>query len=273
MIMPMTLLEAGTAADTYLLIDGAILKLFHEGTSYETATQEVAGIRVARAIGISAPIVREVVEYQGRWGIVFERLQGTTMLQVLITNPERAEELGREMAGLHVELHGRDNIPLPSQLLQLHDALRYLIPKTALPERIKTAVLAALDRLPTGTALCHGDLHPHNVMLTPTGPVLLDWADAFISCPATDVAITALLLRYMEAGEDVHPTVRHALDIVRTRFHDAYWQRYGELRPADAAQVNDWMLPVAAIHLTAPASDQKRQTILALIDSLMARPG
>lgn len=269
MIQPMSLLEMGPTADTYLLTDGGILKLFRQGIEQEVATQEVTGIQAAHAVGAKAPVLREVVEYQGRWGIVFERLQGSTMLQVLVANPERAEELGKQLATLHAELHGRDGISLPSELPPFHDALRYVIPNASLPERIKTAVLTALDSLPSGTTLCHGDFHPHNVMLTPAGPVLLDWADAFISCPAADVANTVLLLRYMEPGSHANPSLMDAINAVRGRLHDAYWQHYSALRPADAAQVAGWMLPIAAVHLASPGSDQKRQSILALVESLI----
>jgi Ser/Thr protein kinase RdoA (MazF antagonist) len=270
MIQPMSLLEMGPTADTYLLLDGGILKLFRQGVEEEVATQEVTGIQAAQAVGVRAPVVREVVEYQGRWGIVFEQLQGPTMLQVLLSNPEQAEELGRQLATLHADLHGREaKVPLPSELPPFHAALRYVIPNTDLPERIQTAVLTALESLPSGTTLCHGDFHPHNVMLTPTGPVILDWADSFISCPAADVANTRMLLRYMEPGSHANPSLLGAINTVRSRFHDAYWQRYSELRPADAAQVAGWTLPIAAVHLSSPGSDPKRQALLNLIESLL----
>lgn len=269
MIMPMTLLEAGRAADTYLLVDGGILKLFRQGTSPEAPAQEVAAIRAAQAVGVRAPVVRETVAYQGRLGIVFERLQGETMLQALVADPERAEEFGRQMADLHVALHGHPIDPVPAGLYQLHDALRYMVPRSDLPARIQAAVLNALDALPRGNALCHGDLHPHNIMLTAAGPVLLDWSDSFISCPAPDVAISTLLLRHLAAGEEMHPSLVHAIQVARTRLHDAYGQRYRELRPDDAAQVAGWKLPVAAMHMAA-ASGDKRQALEAMVESLIA---
>jgi tRNA A-37 threonylcarbamoyl transferase component Bud32 len=270
MIMPMTLLEAGTAADTYLLVDGGIMKLFRQGTSQEAPAQEVAAIRTAHSVGVKAPVIREMAEYEGRRGIVFERLQGPTMLQALVADPDRAEELGRQMAALHADLHSHYIDPVPAGLYQLHDALRYMVPRSNLAERIKAAVLNALDALPTGTVLCHGDLHPHNITLTSAGPVLLDWSDSFISCPAPDVAVSGLLLRHLAAGEEMHPSLTHAVEIVRTRFHDAYWQHYGELRPADFAQAASWTLPVMAMHLAVAPPGEKRQTLQAMVESLIA---
>ena len=40
-----------------------------------------------------------------------------------------------------------------------------------------------------GAALLHGDLHPGNVILSPAGPVVIDWTNAGAGDPALDVAL------------------------------------------------------------------------------------
>lgn len=40
-----------------------------------------------------------------------------------------------------------------------------------------------------GAALLHRDLHPANVILSPAGPVVIDWTNAAAGDPAVDVAI------------------------------------------------------------------------------------
>src|ERR1044071_5794670 len=42
--------------------------------------------------------------------------------------------------------------------------------------------------------LCHGDMHPSNVILAPDGPMIVDWFDASRGEPVADVARTCLLL-------------------------------------------------------------------------------
>jgi len=56
----------------------------------------------------------------------------------------------------------------------------------------QTAVLHHLAQLPIANTVCHGDFHPDNIMLTPTGPIVIDWIDATQGHPAAD--ITAWLL-------------------------------------------------------------------------------
>lgn len=52
-----------------------------------------------------------------------------------------------------------------------------------------------LHRIPfDGQRLLHLDLHPENVMISADGPVLVDWTNARAGDPATDVALTWLIL-------------------------------------------------------------------------------
>ncbi|WP_017542746.1 phosphotransferase [Nocardiopsis prasina] len=85
-----------------------------------------------------------------------ERLYGPTMLDAALEGRLTPEGTGRELAGLHARLH-------------------------ALPGRA------------TGRLL-HLDLHPGNVVLTPRGPVVIDWTNARDGEPDLDLAVTALLL-------------------------------------------------------------------------------
>ena len=52
------------------------------------------------------------------------------------------------------------------------------------------------DHRPSGgrTVVCHGDLHPFNVLTDPSGDTVLDWSSARTTDPAYDIAYTTLLL-------------------------------------------------------------------------------
>ena len=88
-------------------------------------------------------------------GLVLERIAGPTMLADLRRRPWRLRAHARLLAGLHERLH---EIPWE------------------------------------GGALVHLDLHPDNVLLSPAGPVVLDWTNARVGEPALDVALTWTIL-------------------------------------------------------------------------------
>lgn len=83
--------------------------------------------------------------------LVLERIDGPTMLADLRRRPWRMTRAARTLAELHARLH---EIPFE------------------------------------GERLLHLDLHPDNVLLSPRGPVVIDWTNARGGEPALDVALT-----------------------------------------------------------------------------------
>jgi ligand-binding SRPBCC domain-containing protein/tRNA A-37 threonylcarbamoyl transferase component Bud32 len=88
--------------------------------------------------------------------MVLERVDGPTMAEDLQLRPWRVARHARTLAGLHDRLHEIDH--------------------------------------PDGGTLVHRDLHPENVLLSPHGPVVIDWTNAASGDPALDDALTWVIL-------------------------------------------------------------------------------
>jgi len=113
----------------------------------------------ARELGYPVPEVFEVTADS----LVLERIDGPTMLDAVLADPSRLDEHARVLAGLHEELH---RIEAPERLTAVGD----------------------------GDRLLHLDLHPENVILSPSGPVVIDWANARRGAPPLDVAQTWVIV-------------------------------------------------------------------------------
>lgn len=60
-----------------------------------------------------------------------------------------------------------------------------------LTDQQKQALLALMSRLDTGkTNLCHGDIHPHNILYNGEKSWIIDWEDASRGDPAADACMT-----------------------------------------------------------------------------------
>jgi aminoglycoside phosphotransferase (APT) family kinase protein len=103
-------------------------------------------------------------------------------------------------------------------------------------------------------------MHPSNVMLTPGGPVVIDWSNAGAGAPGADVAMTFLIMASSDADE-LPPHVRPAVGVLRRVFlrrflaavrddHRPYVAPVAEVRIADPN-----VRPAEAARLRRLASD------------------
>ena len=76
-------LAHGRTAAVYAWGDGRVLKLFNDRFSERAVKHEADVARASHACGQPAPAVHDVVCVSGRYGIVYERVDGPTMLDML----------------------------------------------------------------------------------------------------------------------------------------------------------------------------------------------
>ena len=131
--------------------------------------------RAVFAAGVPAPEVFGEVTLEGRFGIVLPRLDGPTLLQLSRSGAMTFEQAGAILATLCLAVH---KTPPPPDVLFLRDRMdgSLRLSGDRLPKHIATGILALIERLPPGDGLCHGDLHPGNVIMTAEGPRLIDWS-------------------------------------------------------------------------------------------------
>ena len=97
--------------------------------------------------------------------LVMERLAGPSLMGVLERRPWGLSHAARVLAELHRALH-----------------------QIVAPDWLPPAPAGSGDRM------LHLDLHPLNVIVTPRGPVVIDWTNASRGAPEADVALSWALM-------------------------------------------------------------------------------
>jgi uncharacterized protein (TIGR02172 family) len=255
----------GFTAEVYAWKDGQVLKLFNQGISESNVEKEARLARIVHASGLPVPAVGEVVKIGERFGLEYERVIGTSMLQLFMSKPWRSSFYARMLAELQADMHTRSLTGLPSQREILSWKIRHA---SLLSESLRQAVLTALDNLPEDDKLCHGDFHPNNILLTRLGPVIIDWIDATQGSPILDVARSTLLF----GGGPLPPGIpaRWLVKLLRDRFYRTYLKRYFQINPGDSQQLSHWIPVVAAARLNENIHyDEPR--LLAIAQSLLVQ--
>jgi Ser/Thr protein kinase RdoA (MazF antagonist) len=215
---------------------GAVVKVPDVMTPDSWIEFEAEYAQAARTGGAPVPRFLGLERVAGRAASVWEHVPGESMWQLIVDAPARSAELGRLLADVHEALF--DLVPpvtLPSQ----RDRLAAKIRRAA--ATIDPGFADALRLLPTargGARLCHGDLHPSNVLMSPSGPVIVDWFDSSRGDPVGDIARSSLVL--LADGADPPRHLPGAAPATLERLTTAYLARMGEHREVPADLLGRW---------------------------------
>ena len=186
-------LATGRTADVFAYGCDSVVKLLRSTVPAEWASVEFELARRIHELDLPTPEPRAVVEVDGRSGVVFERVDGPSMQTSVLAGDLTVAGAADLLAEIHQRILA---CPPPPDMPRASARLAAKIDAVTIistDERQEGRRLVA--SLPAGNRLLHGDLHPNNVILAPSGPVIIDWFDAAVGHPAFDIARSKLLMR------------------------------------------------------------------------------
>lgn len=230
----------GRTAQIFPWKDGRVVKLYFDFMNPDEAEFEARINAELHAAGMPAPGGVELVEVDGRKGVLFERVEGPTLLQAMAAKPWRIAYYADMMADLHSQIH-------QASLGWLRDIRGYFWwaiehGPEGLPEEQRQQVFDRLKQMPEADSVCHGDFHPDNIVLSRRGPVILDWVTACRGRAAADVARSCMMFKVGKPTGAMSPL----LELGRRKFLGRYLKTYVRNTGLSVAEVDEWMPVIAA---------------------------
>lgn len=251
-------LSQGNTSEIYEWEPGKILKLYREGLPDRLCLEEFSITKnVYERLRIS-PEPFETVRIDGRAGAVYEQIRGETMIKSIASKPWTY----KKYAGMLAQCHARIQIPVNFKLTTVKEKLKKDIEATKLlSDAEKRQIHRYIASLPDGNSLCHFDFHPGNVMVSGAQCRVIDWMTACIGDPLSDAARTVLLLSFAEIPKA--PFWVNALaKTVQKKICKAYLSEYLKLTGAEFADIQKWVLPLAAARLREWISEKEAQKLV-----------
>lgn len=253
----LTKLAAGRTAEVYAWGDDHVLKLFQPGFPLAYIALELKNARSAHALGLPTPSDAGHVEWRQRSGIVFERVDGPTVYELIQTVGADRAALGRKFFDIQQSIHRRNFSELLPLQAKLAERIRLA---KGLPQTLKAEAIDKLLRAPLSDTVCHGDFHPMNVIMAASGPVVIDWMDMSRGNPAIDIMRTLIYLRFGR-GREIN-------QVTRAEFFNAYLERCREVWCGRMEQLQHWQLPLAVARMSiSSVNEDERSDLMGLIES------
>jgi aminoglycoside phosphotransferase (APT) family kinase protein len=257
----------GRTAEIYSYGEGKVLKLFLATTPQAWIDKEIEIGKYIQDTQLPVPRVYERVKVDNREGVIYERIDGPSLLNELATKPWNVVKYARLLAKLHVQIH---EVEAPANLETQREWATGGIPNSEkISKEIKTTILQLLDSLPDGNQLCHGDFHPGNIIITHRGPVIIDWMTVSKGIASGDVARTLIILEAAKAPEGT--PMRWLLEWVRKLLLATYLKTYLQLRPKVKSSLVSWQAVMATNFLADVSVPGEEAALRAIVERGLAQ--
>jgi|LSQX01.2.fsa_nt_gb aminoglycoside phosphotransferase (APT) family kinase protein len=253
----MKLIGTGRLSDVYEH-NGQALKVHKDWVSiaqiqYEADISE----KVAEVCRI-APKFYGMEKQDEKVVLKFENIQGKILSDVMKKKLLQLKKIARGMGKLHREIHQHTISGLKTTADKFEKSL--LQYKDISTENLNK-IMEFFNQNSDQNHLCHGDLHPENIMVDRNDKMrVIDWMDAYSGAPLSDVARTYYLLKHGTPPGD------------RTRFDQFVEKQAGELigreylksyfegQPIPVKDLNMWGL-IIRIHRYGEGIEQEMQAL------------
>ena len=185
------------------------------GPSYKVSAILNEAMNEARAAETGLPVARvlEVLKLRDQWCIRREWIEGKTLAETMAGDKKNLMRYLKAFVAIQCEIFSKTS----ERMGNLSDKLDKQISASPLPKEVRYDLHMKLQSLPRGTALCHGDFNPTNVIITPKGDWrVIDWSHVRLGDPLADVARTYLLFwlaGYVAAAEKYLALICEAMNV------------------------------------------------------------
>jgi Phosphotransferase enzyme family len=251
-------LASGSRSSVFAWGREAVAKVPFASTPEAWIHFEARYTSAVRDSGAPAPRFLGIETINGRPASIYERVHGRSMWEHMLERPHQVPAHTRAMAELQAHLF---SLVPPVSLPSLRDRLICKIRHAS--AGVDPALAAALELVGSRSApnLCHGDLHPGNVIMSRAGPMLIDWFDAARGDRLADIARTSLLMSARGHGTSgpshLPGSDPELLDLAR----DSYLDAITRLVAPDPEDLRRWGAVVAVARVAEGIATQALLTI------------
>jgi uncharacterized protein (TIGR02172 family) len=239
---------AGACGEVYRLDAERIIKLYYPAVKEEEIRQEKNLARKAFVLGVPTAISYDIVEVEGRTGVVYELIDSKTLGELFRENPDQLDQYVEMYAGVCRQIHSIqvEEGELPS----FKDLNRADIPNIrGITEEESAYLYEFLDLVPDRRGCVHGDLNVNNIMVQKGECCLIDMGEFSMGSPLFDISRILFSIRYAAEGENGFNIFYKMPQATMNRILSLLLKKYFQAETLEEAMQKDpdleWLYPMA----------------------------
>lgn len=238
---------AGACGEVFRLDDETIIKLYYPRVKKEEIEQEKALAKKAFVMGVPTAISYDIVEADGRTGVVYELIKSKTIGELIRGDEGHLEKYVDMYAAVCRQIHGIE--AEPGQLPSFKDINRSDIPNvTGITEEERAYLHRFLDLMPDRMNCLHGDLNINNIMVQNGECCLIDMGEFSTGTPMFDLSRILFSMEFAGAAKgEFNSFYKLPQDIVTHILH-LFLEKYFGCPLAEAEKTYPdaaWLYPLA----------------------------
>src|SRR5574344_265405 len=238
---------AGACGEVFRLGDETIIKLYYPRVKKEEIEQEKALAKKAFVMGVPTAISYDIVEADGRTGVVYEVIKSKTIGELIRGDEAHLEDYVSLYADVCRHIHSIE--ALPGQLPSFKDINRADIPNvTGVTDAERSYLHRFLDLVPETLNCLHGDLNINNIMVQNGECCLIDMGEFSTGTPMFDLSRILFSMEFAGAPKgEFNSFYKMPQDIVTHILH-LFLEKYFGCPLAEAEKTYPdaaWLYPLA----------------------------
>lgn len=167
-----------------------LIKVFDESFKKADVLNEALNNARVEETGLKIPKLLDVKKVENGWAITREYIEGKSLSEIMMADPEHEDEYLEKFVDLQLEIHSK-KCP---HLNKIKDKMHAKISASDYEATVRYDLHNRLEGMKKHTKVLHGDFCPSNIIVTPEGDYyIIDWAHATQGNASADAARTYLV--------------------------------------------------------------------------------
>lgn len=238
----------GACGECYRIDDETIIKLYYGDTDLGLIEHEKALSKKAFVMGIPTAISYDIVEADGRNGVVYELIKSKTLGELIRADDKKLDEYVDMYVDICKRVHSIHTTD--PEIPSFKEANREDIAKIqGITDEERDYLYRFLDIVPESDTCIHGDLNINNIMVQDGECCLIDMGELSTGMPMFDISriLFSMIYANTDSGEfnDFYKMTSEKVAEIYEKFFRGY---FGSDSVEDVAKTNPdikWLHPLA----------------------------